>query len=153
MSETGETVAGNSEPTIFDMFETDVGVETKGVTLRYGKNIKITVARAGGSNTKYEKLVRQLTKPYRQMIAAAQSGNGTEQDSKVIEGLLQEAYSKAVVLSWAGVTERDGTPITFTPENVVDLFKRVPALWSEIQSFASNFVNFLSEDTDAVVKN
>lgn len=145
--------SANTGKTIFDMFETDESVETMGVLLRYGEKIRVLVARAGGANKKFEKAMKTLTKPHRSTIKAIQAGTASESDSDLIEGLMQEAYAKTVVLGWEGITEKDGTSIECTPANVISLFKRIPQLWIDIRDFASNYVNYLSEDIEEVAKN
>lgn len=153
------------EQTIFDMFETDASVETIGVMLRYGPKIRILVARAGGANKQFEKIIKNLTKPHRQMLKAVQSGAGSDADAETLEAIMQEAYSKTVVLGWEGITEKatknadgsftPGAVIECTPANVISLFKRIPQMWIDIRDFASNYMNFLTdvEDVEEVVKN
>lgn len=149
-------VPAKRQPSIFDMFETDEGVETMGVLLRYGPTIRILVARAGGANKPFERLVKNLTKPHRQMLKAVQSGNGSDADAEVLEAIMQEAYAKTVVRGWEGVQlEKNGPMVECTPENVLALFRKIPQMWIDIRDFASNYINYLavSEDTEEVAKN
>jgi len=147
------TAPAVKKQSIFDIFETDSDVETKGVLLRYSDTIRILVARAGGSNKKFERLIKNMTKPHRQLLKAMSAGTASDSDAKVLEGILQEAYSQSVVLGWEGITERDGTVIECTPANVKALFERIPQLWNDIRDFAANYMNYLAEDTDEVAKN
>lgn len=151
-----EEVTATAKPaerkrTIFDLFQTDDSVETMGVLLRYSEDppIRILVARAGGANKAFDTAIKNLTKSHRDAIK-----RGTLEPD-VMTDILQEAYAKTVVKGWEGITERDGTEIECTPKNVKELFKRIPDMWTDVLSFASNFVNFLGseEDTDAVIKN
>lgn len=134
---------------IFDMFETDENIETSGIWINYGKGRRILVARAGGSNKKFERLIRDLTKPHRKAI------KGESIDEETMTAILQEAYAKAVVLKWEGITEKDGTLIVCNWQNTMSLFKRLPALWTDLRDFAADFRNFLhnEEDVDEAVKN
>lgn len=143
-------------PSIFDMFETDESVETMGVLLRYGPTIRVLVARAGGSNKAFEKVVKNLTKPYRQLLKAVQAGSASDDDAKVLEDLMQQAYAQTVVRGWEGIQlKKDGPMVECTPENVLTIFKTIPQLWIDIRDFASNYLNYLAnvEDTAEVAKN
>ncbi len=135
--------------TIFDMFDTDENVETSGVWINYGNGIRILVARAGGSNKRFETLIRNLTKPHRKSI------KGETIDEDTLTDILQEAYAKAVVLKWEGVTDKSGAVMACTVENIKKLFQMLPALWNDLREFAADFRNFLhnEEDVDEAVKN
>lgn len=148
------SVAEKKNSSIFDMFETDSDVETKGVLLRYGPDIRILVARAGGANKAFERIIKTLTKPHRQLLKAVQSGNGSDADALVLENIMKEAYAKTVVLGWEGIQlERNGPLVECKPENVLALFNKIPQMWIDIRDFASNYINFLSENTEEVAKN
>ncbi len=136
------------EESIFDLFETDESIETMGVLVRYGKKIRILVARAGGANRKFDKLIKDLAKPHRKAI------NANTVDSSIMEEIMQIAYSKTVVLGWEGVQlERGGPLVEFSVENCKTLFKKIPALWIDLRDFAANYTNFLVDDSDEVIKN
>lgn len=149
-------VASAKEQSIFDMFDTDESVETMGVLLRYGPKIRILVARAGGSNKKFEKVLKTLTKPHRQLVKAVQAGTASDADGKVLDEIMQEAYADAVVLGWEGIQlVKNGPEVEFTKANAMALFKKLPQLWLDVREFASNYMNFLTiaEDTEEVAKN
>src|SRR5690606_30785342 len=84
---------------LYNTFETDKSLERDGIVLDYGFNsknqpIQIRIARAGGANTKFAKVLEQKMKPYKRAIA-----NDT-MDNKVAEKLMVEAYADAVILGW-----------------------------------------------------
>ena len=117
---------------LYNAFATDQNAEVNGVVLEYGTNnkgqpIRIRIARAGGSNQKFAKVLEQKLRPYKRMIA-----NDT-MDTKLAEKLLVESFSEAVVLSWEGVQDREGNDLPFTKDNAIKLFTDLPDLFSDVQ--------------------
>ncbi|MEE8518136.1 MAG: hypothetical protein V3S98_03310, partial [Dehalococcoidia bacterium] len=78
---------------MYKAFKTDDLLETKGVEIDYGTH-RVTIARAGGANKKYARVLEQKTKPYRRAIATE-----TMDDARAME-LLQETYAEAIILNW-----------------------------------------------------
>lgn len=152
---TDETLAKPAEPikSIFDMFETDDAVETTGVLLRYGPSTRILVARAGGANKQFERMMKTETKPHRKMVQAVTNGTASEDDGKALEEIMQKVYAKTIVRGWEGVVDKAKVDIEFSEKACLDLFKRLPQLWLDIRDFASNYMNYLVEDVEEVVKN
>lgn len=110
----------------YGKFATNKTAEQEGITLDYGDGMKIKVARAGGSNTKYEKLVQSRLKKYERQRQL----DLLEIDT--LRPILREVYAEAVVLGWEGVTDRDGNHLPFTKENAVKLFTDLPDLFEDI---------------------
>jgi len=111
---------------IYDKFATDKKAEQEGIILDYGDGLKIRIARAGGSNIKYEKLVQAKLRKYerqRQLDLL---------DIDTLRPILREVYAEAVVLGWEGVTDRDGNEIPFTKANAIKLFEDLPDLFEDI---------------------
>lgn len=138
---------------IFDMFETDPELERDGVTLEYGINskgepIQIVIARAGGSNIAFLKRLEQLTKPYRRLLDA-----GHSLPKELNDKLQRELYADTVIKDMRGFEERDGTPIPFTKEAVINLFERLPNLFIDVMSQAQALSTFRSEQREAEAKN
>lgn len=137
---------------LYSQFETSKDVEKQGVILQYGKNskgemIEIRIARAGGANNAYSKLLEAKIKPYRRQIQ-----NDT-MDNDVAERITKEVYAKTVVLGWTGVEDRDNKPLDFTVDNCVKLFDDLPDLWSDIQAQSVNVALFRAEVLEADAKN
>lgn len=133
---------------LYDIYETDKNLEREGIVLDYGTNskeerISIRVARAGGSNTKFAKVLEQKMKPYKRALA-----NDT-MDNKVAEKLLVEAYADAIILGWEGVEDRDGNPMPFTRENVIKLFTDLPDLFVDVQQQSAKSALFRTEILEA----
>ena len=82
---------------LYKQFATDMNVERDGVVLSYGKNsknkdINIRIARAGGANIRYTKLLEAAIKPYRRQLQNETMDNG------VAEDITMRVYAQSVVL-------------------------------------------------------
>jgi hypothetical protein len=124
---------------LYSLFETDKVAEQEGIELILvdGDNeIKFQLARAGGENKKFGSRMTQLLKPYNRSIAA-----GTMSDEKSAQ-LLSQAIAETIILSWSGVTDRDGNDMEFNKENAVQLLVDLPELRSIILDEAQKAANF-----------
>lgn len=132
---------------IYDKFATDKKAEQEGITLDYGDGLKIRIARAGGSNTKFEKLVQARLKKYerqRQLDLL---------EVETLRPILREVYAEAVVLGWEGVTNREGETLPFNKENAVKLFEDLPDLFEDIVVQAQKAVLFRQNILEAEAGN
>ena len=120
-------------------FGTNDRLEQDGVEVHIEGDTYITLARAGGSNTRYENAMRKHFAPYRRALDA-----GTL-DNKTATEVLQKAYADAVVLGWQGV-ELDGEPLAFNRDNVFKLFTELPELWKVVQEEATRLANYRLEE-------
>jgi len=129
------------------MFETVPSLETKGVVLEYAEGVDMTIARAGGANKKFAKVLARLSKPYRRAIQTETI------DEKVGNRLMMEAYAEAVVLGWNGFTkdiitkkeEDAGTLLEFTKENVIAVFEALPELFTDVAKMSNNITLYRAE--------
>lgn len=126
---------------MYKTFQTDKSLENDGIKLQYGESFRVTVARAGGTNKRFAKILDDVTRPYRRAIQTE-----TMDNDRGVE-LLHEAYAKGVVLNWEvnrapdgaepvweqGIEAPDGSLMPFTVENVVKTFKALPDLFKAIQ--------------------
>lgn len=87
----------------YGSFRSDTAAEQQGVELDYGP-FRVTIARAGGANKSYERILESLTKPYRRAIQLETL------DQKVSERIMREALAKAVILNWEVRVDKDGNP-------------------------------------------
>ncbi len=137
---------------LYKQFATDKNVERDGVVLSYGKNsknkdINIRIARAGGANIRYTKLLEAAIKPYRRQLQNETMDNG------VAEDITMRVYAQSVVLGWEGVEDEKGNDMEFTVENCMKLFKDLPDLWADIQSQATRAALFRQDILEADAKN
>jgi hypothetical protein len=128
----------------FALFETNTDLEKAGIDLDYGA-FYLTVARAGGSNTRFGEVLRAKLAPYRRAIETE------TMDDELAGRLAVEAFAESVITGWgrfkvdeAGATVldaqgnkvrvpgkmpwRDGSERDFSVENVTELFKLLPDL-------------------------
>lgn len=137
---------------LYKQFKTDKNVEKEGIVLNYGKNskgadIEIRIARAGGANVQYAKLLEVKTKPYRRQI------QNETLDNDVAEKITKEVYAKAVVMGWTGVEDENGKPLEFSSENCIKLFDDLPDLWMDIQQQSTKAALFRADILEQDAKN
>ena len=126
----------------YELFGTNQSLEQSGIELDYG-DFQIQVARAGGSNRRYQKALEAKAKPLRRALAAGAA------NPKQVTAIMREVFAETVVLGWSGVTGKDGKAMKFTKENCIKLFQDLPELFADVQSQASNFQLFLDAETEA----
>lgn len=135
---------------LYKQFATDTNIEKAGIDLQYGtpeEPIIITIARAGGANTAYNRVLERVTKPYRRQIQT------NTMEHKMMQKLLMEVYAEAVVLKWDGVTDKEGNEIPFSKENCVNLFIDLPDLFADVKEQAESASIFRTEVLEDAVKN
>lgn len=133
----------------YSMFSTDATSEVNGIDLDFGP-FKITVARAGGRNLAFSRVMRAKMKPFKYQIE-----QGTLDDG-VARCLMAEAYAETVIKGWAPFVGADGKPQEFNQSNVVKTLLDLPDLFDEVQrqsSLMSNFRATEAEEAAEVLKN
>lgn len=126
---------------LFKTFKTNSTLESDGIWLEYGQNskgqpIRIRIARAGGSNVRFAKVMERLTRPHKKSLELGVL------DNAVAQKLFQDGYAEAVVLDWEGVEDENDQPIPFSKEAVVKLFQDLPDLFRDIKEQADNSMLF-----------
>lgn len=129
-------------------FYTDVLLETKGVVIDYGKD-RIRIARAGGSNKRYEKLLERKTRHIRRALGVPGAVSNDESNA-----IMREVFAETVVLGWEvnkgtetvpkwekGIDPVDageavGKLLPVTVENIVKVFLYIPDLLIDLQQQA-----------------
>lgn len=142
------------------LFKTDEKVEQQGVWLDYGET-RIRIARAGGANKKFAKVLDKKTKPYRRALAS-----GT-MDNDRADTLLRETYAEAVILDWQtkvngewkpGIDPEDanlpaGDLLPVNSDNVLLALTALAELYRDIQSQAQSIALFRAELDEAASGN
>lgn len=132
---------------LFKLFKTDEKVEKDGIILQYG-DAEFRVARAGASNTKFQKLLERKLKPYRRQLQMEMA------EEKVIRGLMMEVYAETIVLDFKNVVDEDGkTPIPYSKENCLKLFQRLPDLFDDIREQSMKAALFRADIREDEAKN
>ena len=133
------------------MFETDKNIEREGVIVEYAPGVEIKIARAGGANKKFAKIMQRLARPYRRAIQTDSI------DEKILTGLFITAYAAAIILSWKGftkdlITHNDADAdvlLDFNLENIEAVLHAQPDLFADIQKTADNIAIFRAEILEA----
>jgi len=133
------------------MFETDESVEKEGVIIEYAPGIEIKVARAGGANKKFAKIMSRLAKPHRRAIQTEAVSEET------LNHIFIKAYAASIILDWSGITkdlithndEDSGVELAFNQENVEAVLREQPNLFADIQKTADNISIFRAEILEA----
>lgn len=144
---------------MYDMFMTDETLEKKGVVLDYG-DFRITIARAGGGNKKYEKILQFKSKPFRRAIESE------SMDSDHQMRILQECYMETVILNWEvkrddkwviGIDPPMGEPkegvSNFDRKNMERAFRDMPDLFLDIHQQAQKATLFKADLEEVEIKN
>lgn len=120
----------------YAMFKTDGEAEKSGIKLNYGP-FWIFVARSGGANKRFQRLLEAKMKPYRRAIQTETI------DEKVAEALLRDAFVDGCVLGWGSekfgegkIEGETGDAVEFSKESCVKLFTDLPELYKDVQEQA-----------------
>lgn len=132
---------------LYALYETDGNYETNGIDLEVAEGVRFRVARAGGSNKKYQQVLSKLIKPYQRQFE-----NGTLDEGKAGE-IMQQAFIRGCLLGWQGVTDRNGEPMEFNEGNALKLFGDLPDLFEQLQEQAKKVSNYRSEDIEEAAGN
>jgi hypothetical protein len=137
---------------LYSQFATDTNQEKDGIFLQYGTNskglpVRIKIARAGGSNARFAKILERETKPYRRQI---QMETLDEETGQIIQ---RRVYAKAVILGWENVEDKAGVAIPFTEENVIKVLTDLPDLFIDIRECAAKAALFRSDALESDAKN
>ena len=111
---------------IYSKFKTDKKAEQEGIILDYGDGITIKIARAGGSNLKFEKAVQAKMRKYG--LQAKHDLLEPEQ----MRTIFREVLAETVVLGWTGFDDGEGNVLTCTQENVLKVFTDLPDLFDDV---------------------
>jgi hypothetical protein len=125
----------------YSLFGTDKALEKEGIVLDYGP-FQIRIARAGGANAKFARVMEVKLRPYRRALDA-----GTL-DEEIAKRLIAEAYAEAVVLDWENVTDENGQSMDCTVPNIVKLFLDLPELFADVQSQATKAALFRKAEVE-----
>lgn len=131
----------------YDTFKADENLEKEGIELDYGDAGLFLIARAGGSNKDFARMMEKVFRPYRRQMDA-----GT-MDEKVADKLLAEVFAKTVILDWKGVTDKNGKNLPFNEANATKLLTDLPDLFVDLREQAMKVANFRALEVEADLKN
>lgn len=138
------------EGSILASFTSDKGVEKNGKWHQIGP-AKFLLARAGGSNVKFNKGLEAASKPYQRLIAA---GQWSEEQA---HELLVKVFVDNSLLDWENVrpAAKDsegkwvaGEPIPYSKENATRIFNDHPDLFKMLFQLAQDQSAYAAEFAD-----
>jgi hypothetical protein len=142
----------------YKLFANDKSTEQEGILINYG-DFRLRIARAGGANQKFRRLLQAKLKPYRHQI------DNDTMDEAVSEQLLRAAYAEAVILGWESRVETNGVetwePWLETPDGRVEystaacvkVLNDLPELFRDVQTMAGKSANFRRAEEEEDAKN
>lgn len=141
---------------MYKQFETDTTLEKKGIVLDYGP-FRVTIARAGGANDRYAKVLERESKPYRRALETQ------TMDATIALKMMYKVYAESIVLNWEvlqknksykkGIEGPKGNLLPFTKDNVIATFMALQDLYLDIFDQAQLSALFRQEDLDGEAKN
>lgn len=132
---------------IYDLFDRDEGMETKGIWQNFGIYGKFLIARAGGSNSRFSSTLSKVMEPYQRQIQK----NMLEES--IANELLVKVFAKTVILGWEGVTGKDGNEIKYSYDACVKLLTDLPDFFLDMREEAMRISNFRKVDLEDDGKN
>lgn len=154
---------------LFKSYATNTDIEKTGIAFTPDTSTCIMLARAGGANVKFAKVLDTKAQPYRRQIDA-----GTL-DPKIDKKMMAETYAQAVIKNWetlvddklvqgieadpnaaAGTYSHDidkNGLVPFNTQNVVATLLALPDLFTDIQKEAQRVANYQSKAQEDDAKN
>ncbi len=132
---------------LYAAFQTSKNLEKEGIIIEY-PGARIKIARAGGSNANFAKVLDRLTRPYKRAIA-----NDTL-DLETNSRIMRECYAQAVVMGWEsqkedtgewvpGIMNGDGDIVEVSMDSIIKAFTELPDLFIDLQQQAAKAALFL----------
>ncbi len=141
----------------YQLFKNDEKTELEhGIVLDYN-DFRVRIARAGGSNKKFGRVLQARLKPYRRQMETE-----TMQDD-VAAKIMAEVYADTIILGWVskdkegkfleGVHDPEGNVVSYSREAVIAILIALPDLFRDIQIQAANASLFRSIEQEKDAKN
>jgi len=123
----------------YDHFKRNEDREQHGIILDLGEVGKFKLARAGGSNKKYQQALERGMRPHRKSFQQGTMGD------EVANKVLLDAFIEAVLLGWSGVTDHAGKELAYTKDNARKLMNDLPDLFATLRDASSDMSLFRDE--------
>ena len=110
--------------------------------------LRFKIAKSG--NPEYDKLIRNLYKPYRKALQ-----KGRDLDQTIQDKIMAEVIAKTIVLNWKGMPGEDGNDVLHSVDECMNLMldPELEDLKAEILEFADDSAKFELELDEATEKN
>jgi hypothetical protein len=130
---------------IFDVYRSESDLEKGGVWVELS-GMRFKLARIGGANEGFLKLVRKRLSPYRRALDSGAL------DETFARGIMAGVIAESVLLDWEGVSGPDG-PIAYSKEAATDLLTKLPNLMFDLREQAEKFETFRADSLEQDAKN
>ena len=117
-------------------FKTNEKFAKEGVDYAINDKTSFRVAYFNKDNPRAKAAMAQHYKPFAKQIEL-----GILDPEKNIE-IQRNLFVDICLISWTGVEQEDGSPIEFTKENAVNLFKELPELFNVLWKHCNDFQNY-----------
>jgi len=140
---------------LYSQFQTDSDLEKTGVVIDYG-SFRVLVARAGGSNTDFMRVLTAKTKPHRRAIQT------DTMDPKLAQAIEREVFAETVIKDWEtevdgewvrGIESPDGGLLDVTVDNLIRTLENLPDLYADLKEQANKVALFRKEELEEDAKN
>jgi hypothetical protein len=125
-----------------EAYKSDRDAEKEGIWFVYPNGIKFLMARAGGSNNRYKRMLSKALRPHRRVIDQGRM------DPDLSDELLRRVYANTVLLDWEGIKDEKGKSIPYTPQAGEEFFAAIPELFSELIDRATEAQNFVDAEVE-----
>lgn len=132
---------------VYSMFKTDKEAEKNGIIVDYGEMGRFKIARIGGANSAFARMMKAKIKRYKYQI------DTDTLPEEVDAQISTEVFVKCVLLGWEGVTDEDGNEILYTEENALKMMSDLPDLRKDLSAVAQDYTNFLAHEAETAAKN
>jgi hypothetical protein len=138
---------------LFTQFKTDPKREVEGVLVEYGVNkrtgkpVCFRVARAGGENKRYQRVLERKLKPYRRQVQTETI------DPELAQRLVREAVCETVIIGWEEVDDENDQPLSYTVSGCIALMEKLPDLFADLQETAGRAAVYRADILEADAKN
>lgn len=129
---------------LYSNFGTDPKLEQQGLRVEYAtenpeRPIVFILARAGGANKEFSRVLEQLLRPHRQALRAKVVSKELE---KAVELIYMQVFARTVVKGWENVDDENGKSLPFTPDNALKVMTDLPQLYAALKSEAEDWTNY-----------
>ena len=141
---------------MYQLFQTDETLEKDGVYIDYG-TFRVKLARSGGANKRYGRILEAKAKPYRRAIQTK------TMDNELAEKMMMDAFVETCIIAWeikiddnewkSGVLSEDKTLQPFNKQNVLKVFDKLPDLFIDLSEQATTLSNYRIGELEEDAKN
>lgn len=140
---------------MYGTYKTDEQMEREGVYINYG-SFRVCLARAGGANKRYQKVLEAKARPYRRAIETE-----TMDTERALE-IRRDAFLETCILGWdvkvgtdwvPGIEGPDGTVLPFNKDNLLMAARDLPDLFEDLMAQAGKAALYRKAEQEVAAGN